>query len=102
MSTTDTTTDKPNTIEIKCLLFAKVKEMILGEHSKDDSVIVNLPANKCTTHQLISELKLKYPNISNLLDVCMVAVNLEYIDRSNDLEIKKRDEVAIIPPVSGG
>jgi molybdopterin converting factor small subunit len=38
-----------------------------------------------------------------VLDTCAVAVNLSYVDWSDeDFIVKPGDEVALIPPVSGG
>ncbi|GAM27544.1 hypothetical protein SAMD00019534_107200, partial [Acytostelium subglobosum LB1] len=88
--------------DIKCLLFAKVKELMLGDGVAVDHVIVKLPVDSCDTNSLIANLKTQYPSASNLLDVCMVAINLEYIEKGTNAVIKPTDEVAIIPPVSGG
>ncbi|KAI9736933.1 MAG: hypothetical protein M1818_005984 [Claussenomyces sp. TS43310] len=46
--------------------------------------------------------------ISDVLESCLVTINLEYVDMpersgsDNDIMIKAGDEVAIIPPVSSG
>ena len=52
---------------------------------------------------IIADLKVsiedKYPKLKQLASY-MVAVNNEYAE--DDLTITERDEVAIIPPVSGG
>jgi molybdopterin converting factor small subunit len=45
-------------------------------------------------------LKARHENLKSVLETCMFAVNMEYCDR--DYLIKEGDEVAIIPPVSGG
>jgi molybdopterin converting factor small subunit len=58
---------------------------------------------------LFALLEKLYPGIQEkILDSCAVTLNLEYIDIDEkdapdlDCEIKKGDEVAIIPPVSSG
>jgi len=53
-----------------------------------------------TVSELINLLKEKYPQISQLLNSVMVAVNEEYAEENTPL--KDGDTVALIPPVSGG
>lgn len=52
-----------------------------------------------TVANLKAELEKNYPRLSELSSY-MVAVNNEYA--TADLIIETRDEIAIIPPVSGG
>ncbi|KAL2758766.1 hypothetical protein ACRALDRAFT_1075211 [Sodiomyces alcalophilus JCM 7366] len=58
--------------------------------------------------QLFDALEERHPGMkSNILDSCLVTVNLEYVDVPADGQasgtiIKEGDEVAIIPPVSSG
>ncbi|KAH8736766.1 hypothetical protein BGZ61DRAFT_2801 [Ilyonectria robusta] len=56
---------------------------------------------------LFAELESRYPGIkAKVLDSCLVTVNLDYVDVSeegaDDTVIQEADEVAIIPPVSSG
>jgi len=57
---------------------------------------------------LLEHLQKKFPALNeapaNLLSHCAVAVNEVYIQKSNfeKCKLRDRDEVAIIPPVSGG
>ena len=52
-----------------------------------------------TISNLKSELEKNYPRLSGLASY-MIAVNNEYA--TTDLIIDSKDEIAIIPPVSGG
>lgn len=36
------------------------------------------------------------------IDKCLLAVNLEYIERGKSVVLKEGDEIAVIPPISGG
>ncbi|EAL64879.1 molybdenum cofactor synthesis protein 2 small subunit [Dictyostelium discoideum AX4] len=83
--------------QFKILLFAKVKEVI-GK----DSIFIDLPLDESTSFNLIRKLKHIYPQISSTLEVSLLAVNQEYISRDQDIKINSNDEIAIIPPVSGG
>jgi len=67
----------------------------------------NLPA-PLPIGKLFSTLEEKYGGIKvNLLESCLITVNLEYIEVPEDeneegIMIQEGDEVAIIPPVSSG
>jgi molybdopterin converting factor subunit 1 len=49
---------------------------------------------------LLAVLRREYPALGPAADSAMVAVNLEYV--GPDYRLEPGDEVAIIPPVSGG
>jgi molybdopterin converting factor subunit 1 len=51
-----------------------------------------------TTSSMLKRLQSQFPNLVSMQIV--VAVNNEYVE--NDRELHDGDEVAIIPPVSGG
>jgi molybdopterin converting factor subunit 1 len=80
-------------MEINVLAFGIAKD-IFGA----SSVNIQL-ADDATTAALKAILEEKYPRLKQLASY-MVAVNNEYADDNGT--IQARDEVAIIPPVSGG
>ena len=53
-----------------------------------------------TVRELIDALRREHPQLGPALDSAMVAVNLEYV--GSDYRLDEGDEVALIPPVSGG
>lgn len=73
--------------------FALGKELI-GENQLE----LTLPEG-ATAGELIEQLKGNYPRFAALTSF-LVAVNLEYAELNTPL--KNGDEVAVIPPVSGG
>jgi len=80
-------------MEISILAFGIAKD-IFGATS------VNIQLDKeATTADLKTLLETKYPRLKQLASY-MVAVNNEYAEDNS--RITERDEVAIIPPVSGG
>jgi molybdopterin converting factor subunit 1 len=80
-------------MKIKILAFGIAKD-IFGSSS------VNLElANDATVYNLQYLLEQKYPRLKQLASY-MVAVNNEYALPGDSLH--ERDEIAIIPPVSGG
>ncbi len=60
---------------------------------------VDLP-DGATVNDLLNALLIRYQRLGELRSVLRVAVNQEYV--STDVPLSKKDEVAIIPPVSGG
>ena len=75
-------------------LFAKLRDFVGAS-----DVVVKLPAH-ATVADLRQALGANLPNLTKLLDHCRVAVNHDFVDDSQVLT--PTDEVAVIPPVSGG
>lgn len=81
-------------MKVKVLLFAAVRERI-GQ----PELILEF-AHPASVLDLLSRLKSEYPQIAGLLSVCRVAVDSEYATPQHPL--LEGNEIAIIPPVSGG
>jgi molybdopterin converting factor subunit 1 len=80
-------------MEINILAFGIAKD-IFGA----STITIEL-TDAATTADMKALLEERYPKLKQLASY-MVAVNNEYAE--NKLVITERDEVAIIPPVSGG
>ena len=78
---------------MKILAFGIVKDIF------DNSMIEFVSENTLTVRTLKAGMEEKYPRLSQLGSY-MIAVNNEYA--SDDADIAESDEVAVIPPVSGG
>ncbi len=78
---------------INILAFGIAKEIVGGASTSAD-----LPSHT-TVAQLRRRLEEQYPQLGKLASY-MIAVNNEYA--ATDSLINEQDEVAIIPPVSGG
>ncbi len=81
-------------MKVKVLYFSSIKDKL---KKNSDTLDIN---EKMDISSLVEYLKNMYPEISDILEKSMVAVNEEYVDKSYIL--KENDTVAIIPPVSGG
>ena len=79
-------------MKVTVLAFGIAKD-IFGGSSAD----VNIDGS--TTANLKKALETTYPRLKQLASY-MVAVNSEYAQ--DDTQLTERDEIAIIPPVSGG
>jgi molybdopterin converting factor small subunit len=43
-----------------------------------------------------------YPCLSELSSTSILAVNCSYVNLTSDVHVTERDEIAFIPPISGG
>ncbi len=79
-------------VRVRC--FAAVREIVgVGE------LVVDLPEGS-TLIQLISQLGSQFPRLQALTGSLQFSFNREYA--STDKRLSEGDEVALIPPVSGG
>ena len=85
-------------ISVTVLYFANVREII----GKSSEIIVD--QSGMTAKGLFNLLLEKYPKLVALRDDLSLAVNQTYIDMTNEngVKLSNNDEVAVIPPVSGG
>lgn len=80
---------------IRVLLFAGLAEAAGSQH-----VSLNTDLNVVSIKDIRSLLAERYPQLRDLLEKSMAAVNQEYANQ--DTIVTSADEVAFIPPVSGG
>ena len=82
------------TSTVRVLLFAAARERL-----QRDAVEIALPPT-ATVGLLRSRLAAAFPEIAPLLARSAIAVNREFAEDS--LTLCESDEIAVIPPVSGG
>ncbi|KAI7869725.1 hypothetical protein BDF14DRAFT_1779997 [Spinellus fusiger] len=85
--------------QVTVLYFAAVRD-ITCQHSQQ----VTLPKDSSLTHLTTHLLSLYGEPLAKLLETCLYAVNMDYIEKEKEVTtlLTAGDEVAIIPPVSGG
>lgn len=81
-------------INITLLYFAFIKE-ITGV--KFD--LLELPSD-IPVKSLVEIILEKYPRLRNIINMIQISVNYKVVDR--DTILKEGDEVALLPPISGG
>ena len=86
--------DSPRSIRVELRLFASVAEAI-GVRCRT----VNLPLG-ATVRDVFTLLVQEQPRLERLVDRISFARNHEFVP--DDSQLSDGDEVAIIPPVSGG
>ena len=81
-------------VSVTVRLFALYRERL-----ERDRLTLSVPP-PTTVAAALAVLTEAHPRIGLLVEHTMVAVNQEYVDRTHALQ--EGDEVALIPPVSGG
>lgn len=82
-----------STVRVRVRLFAAFREAV-GQSAFD----LDCPAG-ASVSEAIALLRQRFPQLQGL-DQAMLAVNMEYV--GPDFGLHEGDELALIPPVSGG
>ena len=83
---------------VRVLYFAKSREVA----GVSEEAVQLAPQQGITCAALVEELQRRHPGLSSVLPSCVLAVNQEYVQLTDRLQLKSGDEVAVIPPLSGG
>jgi molybdopterin converting factor subunit 1 len=81
-------------MKITVLLFAIAKEA-----AGSDTISIDVPEN-ATAGDVLDHLAKEMPALVALIPSCRLAVDQQYVGR--DAKVGVQNEVALIPPVSGG
>lgn len=88
--------EESNSVEVRVIFFAKSRELCGITESK-----INVPSR--TTGQILLEKIVAYfPCLSVIRDNLLLSVNQEYLEQDSSVILKGGEEIAIIPPISGG
>ncbi|KAI1315396.1 hypothetical protein EDD11_000900 [Mortierella claussenii] len=82
--------------QFSVLYFASAKDACKTDADKFDWV------EGITSQALTQLLVERHPLLAPVLKTSMFAVNMEYMDQDQSWTVQPGDEIAIIPPVSGG
>jgi molybdopterin converting factor subunit 1 len=81
-------------VKIRARLFASFREAVGG-----GTLDLDVPEG-ATVSEVVATLRAQYPRLGPTAEKAMLAVNQEYV--GGDLRLRDGDELALIPPVSGG
>jgi len=84
-------------MKIKLLLFAKAREIV-----GSPELCLEIAESSTTHGALLRYLTCTaFPALEPIISTCILAINQEYSTEHTNI-IKEGDEVALIPPISGG
>lgn len=86
----------PGSMRLRVLYFAKSRDV--AGMVEEEFV---MPAG-CSTSELLAEIKARHSGMDGVLRTCVLALNHEYLEQGAVVQLKESDEVAVIPPLSGG
>ena len=81
------------------LIHLSTGDILRKEIAKQSSLQLDVPETS-TVIDIIGVLKKEIPNITPYFESIMIAVNMTYVEDSYKLH--NDDEIALIPPASGG
>ncbi|GAB1603011.1 hypothetical protein Ahia01_000581400 [Argonauta hians] len=84
-------------VKVNILFFAKSRELV-GETRSE----VSIPSTAITSDKLISFLLQTFPRLQPLKGSMVLALNEEYISLEDSFCLSNGDDIAVIPPLSGG
>ncbi|GFT22256.1 molybdopterin synthase sulfur carrier subunit [Nephila pilipes] len=86
-----------NKVSIKLLFFAKAREL-MGKHEME----AQLPPGPYNSQRLLQKLLSTCEDLQPIAENIILAINEEYIDKLRKIHLKDGDQIAVIPPLSGG
>lgn len=81
-------------MKVKVKLFAILREMAGREETT-----LEVP-DEISCEEVLLRLQTEIPVLGSVFKLCLVTINGRYVDKTMD--VAEGDEVAILPPVSGG
>ncbi|CAM9775514.1 unnamed protein product [Scytosiphon promiscuus] len=83
--------------QVKVLFFASCREM-----AGTKEMSLELPGGSSSISKLRERIVEELPGLKPVAATVTLALNQEYLDPEQDAPLKEGDEVAFIPPISGG
>uniref|UniRef100_A0A0G4FA34 MOCS2A n=1 Tax=Chromera velia CCMP2878 TaxID=1169474 RepID=A0A0G4FA34_9ALVE len=91
--------EKERSCQVKVLLFAGCRDKV-GKEAIEVAVKLDGKTGRCTASHLKEQMVSQFPQLKEAVSTSLFAVNQDFAEEST--EISEKDEVALIPPISGG
>lgn len=82
-------------MRVKLLLFAGCREAVGSKELE-----IDLPETVSTVGEAMEVVVARFPQLRGISSSVAIAINAEYV--AGEAPVSEGDEIAIIPPVSGG
>ena len=86
-----------DSIQVKLLLFAKARELVGAKETQ-----LTLSSKELPVSSILEQILQLYSVLQPIAENIVLAYNQEYKDSDDIITISPGDELAIIPPISGG
>ncbi|XP_067941837.1 molybdopterin synthase sulfur carrier subunit-like [Watersipora subatra] len=83
-------------VEVTVLFFAKARDLVGKTHET-----LAFP-RRLSYSTLVKALIYQLPCLEVLQQSVVIAINEEYVDEREPVQLKAEDVIAVIPPISGG
>lgn len=83
-------------VEVTLLFFAKSRELSGVAQTR-----LAVPSS-LTGQEIVDAIVSAYPELAGLKGRFVVSLNQEFVDRDQSVTVRSGDEIAVIPPISGG
>lgn len=84
-------------MKVQVLLFARAREA-----AGTSSYVYESSQQTESAHAILQHAVKQHPALESVLKACVLALNQEYLEAGSDAQVKDGDELAVIPPLSGG
>ena len=85
------------TVQVKVLFFAKSREL-----AGLNQTCLQVPSGRLNGAELLNFVIRSFPSLASLKDNLLLSVNQEYLERDQSIIVSGEEEIAVIPPISGG
>ncbi|XP_032217977.1 molybdopterin synthase sulfur carrier subunit-like [Nematostella vectensis] len=83
-------------VKVVLLFFAQSREL-----AEQKSAEISLPV-ETSREELLETITNLYPRISQIQNNIVLSVNQQYLEEECTVRLQTGDEIAVIPPISGG
>mmetsp|Transcript_12566 Transcript_12566/g.36425 ORF Transcript_12566/g.36425 Transcript_12566/m.36425 type:complete len:91 (-) Transcript_12566:687-959(-) len=87
---------------LRLLFFASAREIAGVSEAVCDLPEGSAEGESVTTESVRAYLASEFPGLADQAETVTLAVNQEYVEAGAHVPVRDGDEVAVIPPISGG
>lgn len=86
----------PTNVIVVVLFFAKSREITSVKQAK-----IELPM-RVSSEDILNNIIAAFPGLAVIKDSIILTLNEDYLEEDKEVVLSSTDEIAVIPPISGG